>query len=46
MQALRAALSVETAGIAAAARERGAAGPQIGEAIHAARVEAVREALR
>ncbi|MES2938302.1 MAG: multifunctional CCA addition/repair protein [Pseudomonadota bacterium] len=46
MRALRAALAVETAAIAAAARERGAQGPQIGEAIHAARVHAVADALR
>jgi tRNA nucleotidyltransferase (CCA-adding enzyme) len=45
LKALQAATAVETAQIAAAARERGATGPRIGEAIHAARAEAVRAAL-
>ncbi len=39
--ALQAALSVATAPVAAAAQERGASGAQVGEAIHAARVQAV-----
>jgi tRNA nucleotidyltransferase (CCA-adding enzyme) len=42
---LRAALAVDTAGIAAAATLRGQHGPAIGAAIHAARVAAVQAAL-
>jgi tRNA nucleotidyltransferase (CCA-adding enzyme) len=43
--ALAAALSVETAPIAEQARERNLTGPQIGERIHRARIEAVAQAL-
>jgi tRNA nucleotidyltransferase (CCA-adding enzyme) len=43
--ALQAALAVATAPVAAAAQARGASGPQVGEAIHAARVQAVQDWL-
>lgn len=43
--ALQAALAVATAPIAAAAQARGSSGPQVGEAIHAARVQAVQDWL-
>jgi tRNA nucleotidyltransferase (CCA-adding enzyme) len=43
--ALAAALAVETAPIAEQARERNLSGPQIGERIHRARIEAVAQAL-
>jgi len=42
-EALRQVAAVDTAAVAAAAGARGATGPAIGEAIHAARVEALRE---
>ncbi len=42
---LQAALSVDTAAVAAAAAARGAQGPAIGEAIHQARISAVESAL-
>jgi tRNA nucleotidyltransferase (CCA-adding enzyme) len=41
LAALRAALAVDTAMVAAAAAERGLAGAQVGAAVHQARVEAV-----
>ncbi len=44
-QVLALARTVDTAAVAGAARERGAQGPAIGEAIHQARVEAVRQGL-
>lgn len=44
-QVLALARTVDTAAVAGAARGRGAQGPAIGEAIHQARVEAVRQGL-
>jgi len=44
-EALRAALSVDTASVAQQAQERGASGPRIGQAIQAAREEAVTRLL-
>ncbi len=45
LQALEAALAVDTAALAQAAQARGLAGEAIGRAIHAARVDALRAAL-
>ena len=44
--ALRAAQAVDTATVAAEAQARGAPGPEIGRAVHGARVQAVSAALR
>jgi tRNA nucleotidyltransferase (CCA-adding enzyme) len=43
---LQAALAIDSAAVAAAAAERGARGPAIGDAVRAARVQAISQQLQ